>query len=150
MDVRKVPLHAVWGCPAVQLVADVDEVLNGSDVYVVDGGEIEDYGAESWEWGCGYTDHLVSHIFKETRRTNSQAWETTGDRPWNDPGPTRAEVWGCPAVQLVADVDEVLNGSDVYVVDGGEIEDYGVQPAPNAKSSWRRRHPHPHSQLSAP
>ncbi|KAJ5828352.1 Sulfate permease [Penicillium chrysogenum] len=38
-----------------------------------------------------YTDHLVSHIFKETRRTNSQAWETTGDRPWNDPGPTRAE-----------------------------------------------------------
>ncbi|KAL2702326.1 hypothetical protein AAEP93_006624 [Penicillium crustosum] len=38
-----------------------------------------------------YTDHLVSHIFKETRRTNPQAWETTGDRPWNDPGPTRAE-----------------------------------------------------------
>ncbi|KAJ5479750.1 hypothetical protein N7530_005259 [Penicillium desertorum] len=38
-----------------------------------------------------YTDHLVSHIFKETRRTNSQAWGTTGDRPWNDPGPTRAE-----------------------------------------------------------
>ncbi|KAJ5265624.1 hypothetical protein N7524_006642 [Penicillium chrysogenum] len=38
-----------------------------------------------------YTDHLVSHIFKETRRTNPQAWETTGDRPWNDPGPTRVE-----------------------------------------------------------
>ncbi|KAJ6183993.1 hypothetical protein N7519_005294 [Penicillium mononematosum] len=38
-----------------------------------------------------YTDHLVSHIFKETRRTNPQAWETTGDRPCNDPGPTRAE-----------------------------------------------------------
>ncbi|KAI2731985.1 hypothetical protein CBS147332_1124 [Penicillium roqueforti] len=38
-----------------------------------------------------YTDHLVSHIFKATRRTNPQAWETTGDRPWNDPGPTRAE-----------------------------------------------------------
>ncbi|EKV16024.1 SutA [Penicillium digitatum Pd1] len=38
-----------------------------------------------------YTDHIVSHIFKETRRTNQHAWETTGDRPWNDPGPTRAE-----------------------------------------------------------
>ncbi|KAJ5952796.1 uncharacterized protein N7479_011209 [Penicillium vulpinum] len=38
-----------------------------------------------------YTDHLVSHVFKETRRTNPQAWETPGDRPWNDPGPTRAE-----------------------------------------------------------
>ena len=38
-----------------------------------------------------YTNHLVSHILKETRRTNPQAWETTGDRPWNDPGPTRAE-----------------------------------------------------------
>ncbi|KAJ5356845.1 hypothetical protein N7517_011454 [Penicillium concentricum] len=38
-----------------------------------------------------YTDLLVSHIFKETRRTNPQAWETPGDRPWNDPGPTRAE-----------------------------------------------------------
>ncbi|CAG8003641.1 unnamed protein product [Penicillium nalgiovense] len=38
-----------------------------------------------------YTGHLVSHIFRETRRTTPQAWETTGDRPWNDPGPTRAE-----------------------------------------------------------
>ncbi|KAJ5497372.1 hypothetical protein N7463_009359 [Penicillium fimorum] len=38
-----------------------------------------------------YTDHLLSHIFKETRRSNPQAWETPGDRPWNDPGPTRAE-----------------------------------------------------------
>jgi sodium-independent sulfate anion transporter 11 len=38
-----------------------------------------------------YTDHLVSHILKATRRTNPQAWEKVGDRPWNDPGPTRAE-----------------------------------------------------------
>ncbi|KAJ5783056.1 hypothetical protein N7457_004830 [Penicillium paradoxum] len=38
-----------------------------------------------------YTDYLVSHIFQSTRRTNPQAWETPGDRPWNDPGPTRPE-----------------------------------------------------------
>ncbi|OQE44984.1 hypothetical protein PENCOP_c002G05112 [Penicillium coprophilum] len=38
-----------------------------------------------------YTDHLVAHIIKETCRTNPQAWEKPGDRPWNDPGPTRAE-----------------------------------------------------------
>ncbi|KAJ5348826.1 uncharacterized protein MYU51_007089 [Penicillium brevicompactum] len=38
-----------------------------------------------------YTDHLVSHIFANTRRTDPQAWESPGDRPWNDPGPTRAQ-----------------------------------------------------------
>jgi sodium-independent sulfate anion transporter 11 len=38
-----------------------------------------------------YTDHLVSHIFAHTRRTNPQTWGTPGDRPWNDPGPTRAQ-----------------------------------------------------------
>ncbi|CAG7923320.1 unnamed protein product [Penicillium olsonii] len=38
-----------------------------------------------------YTDTLVSHILSTTRRTNPQAWETPGDRPWNDPGPKRAE-----------------------------------------------------------
>ncbi|CAI7569000.1 unnamed protein product [Penicillium bialowiezense] len=38
-----------------------------------------------------YTDHLVSHILSTTRRTDPQAWESPGDRPWNDPGPTRAQ-----------------------------------------------------------
>ncbi|CAG8930602.1 unnamed protein product [Penicillium salamii] len=38
-----------------------------------------------------YTENLVSHIFATTRRTNPQAWGTPGDRPWNDPGPTRSE-----------------------------------------------------------
>jgi sodium-independent sulfate anion transporter 11 len=38
-----------------------------------------------------YTDHLVSHIFATTRRTNPQTWGNPGDRPWNDPGPTRAQ-----------------------------------------------------------
>jgi sodium-independent sulfate anion transporter 11 len=38
-----------------------------------------------------YTDHLVKHIFETTRRTDPEAWEKPGDRPWNDPGPTRAQ-----------------------------------------------------------
>lgn len=38
-----------------------------------------------------HTDYLVNHILATTRRTNPQAWGKPGDRPWNDPGPTRAQ-----------------------------------------------------------
>ncbi|KAI5776490.1 sulfate transporter family-domain-containing protein [Geopyxis carbonaria] len=38
-----------------------------------------------------YTEHLVSHIFATTRRTNAQAYGKPGDRPWNDPGPKNPE-----------------------------------------------------------
>ena len=34
-----------------------------------------------------YTDYLVDHIFKNTRRTNPDTWGRAGDRPWNNPGP---------------------------------------------------------------
>jgi sodium-independent sulfate anion transporter 11 len=34
-----------------------------------------------------YTDHLVHHIFANTRRTNPHSWPRPGDRPWNNPGP---------------------------------------------------------------
>ncbi len=40
------PVYLVWACVAVELVADVDEVLDGGDVDVVDGGEVEDDGFE--------------------------------------------------------------------------------------------------------
>ncbi|KAK9364773.1 sulfate transporter family-domain-containing protein [Lipomyces kononenkoae] len=36
-------------------------------------------------------DYLVSTIFKETRRTNLNAYARLGDRPWNDAGPRRAK-----------------------------------------------------------
>lgn len=34
-----------------------------------------------------YTDYLVQTIFRTTRRTNPNAFNRPGDRPWNDPGP---------------------------------------------------------------
>lgn len=40
------PVYGVWGGVAVELIADVDEVLDGCDVDVVDGGEVEDDGFE--------------------------------------------------------------------------------------------------------
>ncbi|KAJ5893353.1 hypothetical protein N7495_005044 [Penicillium taxi] len=36
-----------------------------------------------------YTDILVQTIFKNTRRTNPNAFARPGDRPWNDPAPRK-------------------------------------------------------------
>ncbi|CAK7219595.1 hypothetical protein SCUCBS95973_003868 [Sporothrix curviconia] len=37
-------------------------------------------------------EHLVDYIFKNTRRTNLTAFDRPGDRPWNDPGPSRKQL----------------------------------------------------------
>ena len=42
VDAGDMPVYRVRGGVAVQLVADVDEVLDGCDVHVVDGGEVKD------------------------------------------------------------------------------------------------------------
>ena len=58
VDAGEVPVHGVWGGVAVELVADVNEVLDGCDVNVVDGGQVEDDGFEGWLVsfdGCGST-----------------------------------------------------------------------------------------------
>lgn len=34
-------------------------------------------------------EHMVECIFKQTRRTNLSSFARPGDRPWNDPGPSR-------------------------------------------------------------
>ncbi len=39
-----------------------------------------------------YLDHLTTHIFAHTRRTNPNSYPRPGDRPWNDPGPRRGKV----------------------------------------------------------
>jgi len=41
-----VPFDGVGGGVAVELVAHVNEVLHGGDIDVVDGREVEGYGAE--------------------------------------------------------------------------------------------------------
>jgi hypothetical protein len=45
-DAREVPVDAVGGGVAVELGAQVDEGLGGGDVEEVDGGEVEDDGAQ--------------------------------------------------------------------------------------------------------
>ena len=46
VNARHVPVDAVRGSVEVELVADVDEVLYGGNVHVVDRGEVEDDGFE--------------------------------------------------------------------------------------------------------
>ena len=36
-------------------------------------------------------EHLAGYIFASTRRTNLFTYDRPGDRPWNDPGPSRKE-----------------------------------------------------------
>ena len=48
VDGCEVPLYCVRGSPAVELVADVDEMLRGGDIDIVDGGEVEDDSFEGW------------------------------------------------------------------------------------------------------
>jgi sodium-independent sulfate anion transporter 11 len=38
---------------------------------------------------AGSLEHLADYIFARTRRTNLETFEKPGDRPWNDPGPSR-------------------------------------------------------------
>ncbi|KAK0618439.1 sulfate transporter family-domain-containing protein [Bombardia bombarda] len=37
-------------------------------------------------------EYMVDHIFAKTRKTNLSQFQRPGDRPWNDPGPTRREL----------------------------------------------------------
>ena len=61
-----------------------------------------------------YLDHLTQVIFSQTRKTNPNAYARLGDRPWNNPGPTRsgiAEVdYSKPTLKaLVLDFSSVNN-----------------------------------------
>ncbi|CAG8077883.1 unnamed protein product [Penicillium salamii] len=69
-----------------------------------------------------YTDFLVSTIFKNTRRTNPQAYKNRGDRPWNDSGPRRGKEGSqddshLPLLQAV-----ILDFSSVNNVDVTSIQ----------------------------
>ena len=37
-------------------------------------------------------EYMTQHIFSQTRRTNLTTFERPGDRPWNDPGPSRRKL----------------------------------------------------------
>ncbi|KAK7530536.1 SulP family sulfate permease [Phyllosticta citricarpa] len=62
-----------------------------------------------------YLDYMVDVIFKETQRTNPQAYGRLGDRPWNDPGPRRGKELqqdGRPTLKAI-----ILDFSSVNNVD---------------------------------
>lgn len=54
-------------------------------------------------------EQLVQYVFKHTRRTNLSSFQRPGDRPWNDPGPTRRERKAAKAAGL----DEGSAGQDL-------------------------------------
>ncbi|KAJ5503598.1 sulfate anion transporter [Penicillium fimorum] len=69
-----------------------------------------------------YTDALVEAIFKQTRRTNPNAYNRPGDRPWNDAGARRGKKGGdndshLPLLQAV-----ILDFSSVNNVDVTSIQ----------------------------
>lgn len=42
---------------------------------------------------ANYTlEYMVEEIFRQTRRTNLTSYPRPGDRPWNDPGPTKRQL----------------------------------------------------------
>ena len=54
VDAGEVPVYIFGGGVAVELVADVDEVLDGCNVDVVDGAEVKDYGFKGWFVGLDH------------------------------------------------------------------------------------------------
>lgn len=51
VDASNVPVNPVGRCVAVELIADIDQNLNGCDVDIVDRREIEDDGLERGTFG---------------------------------------------------------------------------------------------------
>ncbi|OIW35091.1 sulfate permease [Coniochaeta ligniaria NRRL 30616] len=45
-------------------------------------------------------EYLTDYIFKHTRRTNLSHYDRPGDRPWNDPGPSRKQRKAAKAAGL--------------------------------------------------
>ncbi len=54
-------------------------------------------------------ENLVHYVFRNTRRTNLAHYERAGDRPWNEPGPTRRER----KAALAAGLEEGAAGVDI-------------------------------------
>ncbi|KAK3341151.1 sulfate transporter family-domain-containing protein [Lasiosphaeria hispida] len=47
-------------------------------------------------------EHMVRYVFANTRRTNLAHFERPGDRPWNDPGPSRRKLKAAAAEGIAA------------------------------------------------
>lgn len=47
-------------------------------------------------------EYMTEHVFAHTRRTNLTTFEKPGDRPWNDPGPSRRKLKKAAAAAAAA------------------------------------------------
>lgn len=63
-----------------------------------------------------YSDGLVQTIFKDTRRTNAEAYTKKGDRPWNDAGSSSTDDSHLPILQAVILDFSAVNNVDVTCI----------------------------------
>lgn len=68
-----------------------------------------------------YLDHMTKVVYRETRRTDPQAYPRVGDRPWNNPGPRKGKEvavdWNKPTLKAI-----VLDFSSVNNVDVTSVQ----------------------------
>ena len=76
-------------------------------------------------------EFMTSYIFSHTRRTNMTAYARPGDRPWNDPGPSKRRLKAAAAGNINLDADKeslptlkaiILDFSSVNFVDITSIQ----------------------------
>lgn len=72
-----------------------------------------------------YTDHLVDHIFRTTRRTKQDIYENRGDRPWNDPAPRRSKA------QATVDTTAHLPTLKAIILDFSSVNNVDVTSVQN-------------------
>ncbi|KAJ9157632.1 Sulfate permease [Pleurostoma richardsiae] len=72
-------------------------------------------------------EYLTSYIFKRTRRTNLNHFERPGDRPWNDPGPSRRQLKKAAAGDVSAlGVDPNLPTLKAIILDFSSVNNVDI------------------------
>jgi sodium-independent sulfate anion transporter 11 len=79
---------------------------------------------------AGHTlEYLTDFIFKHTRRTNLSQYDRPGDRPWNNPGPTRKERKAAKAAGIsegAAGVDTSLPTLKAIILDFSAVNNVDI------------------------
>lgn len=97
-----------------------------------------------------YYDSLVRTIFASTRRTNVNAYTTPGDRPWNDPSPSKDQASAeLPVLRAVILDFSAVNNVDVTCIQNlvdvrNQLDRYAAPLAvqwhfANIKNRWTER-----------
>lgn len=78
--------------------------------------------------------YLTDYIFKHTRRTNLSQYDRPGDRPWNDPGPTRRQRKAAKAAGVSegsAGVDTDLPTLKAVILDFSAVNNVDITSVQN-------------------